>query len=146
MPAFNHINSYLRFCIHGVQDHRISGKVLSQRLTHPLEFNDLGNLLLVLEDIFDYQGFPKAFQSTRTFMDSSSDLSMAAEDPSQGISPAVIRASRGKVATFDVLVVSRRSSSWQGSVDWLDGGERQEFVSLLELVHMIDERLSNDSI
>lgn len=146
MPAFNHMNSYLRFCINDARDHRFSGKLFSQRLLHPLEFNDLGSLVLFLEEVFDRQGFPQAFQSTRTFIASPSDLSLAAEDPSQGMSPAIVRAARGAVATFDVLVVSRRASSWQGSVDWLDGGERQEFASFLELAHMIDRKLFTDPL
>ena len=141
MSVFNHMNSYLRFCINHAKDQEISGKIFSQRFTHPVEFNDLGTLILFLEEVFDRQSFPQAFQSTRTIVASEHDLSLMAETPSDGMTPPVVRAARGAVTTFDVLVVSRRSSSWQGSVDWLDGGERQEFESFLALSHMIDKRL-----
>lgn len=145
MAAFNHMNSYLRFCIDRACDHEVGGRVFSQRFLHPVDFTDLGNLVLFLEDVFDYQNYPQAFQSTRIIVESKSDLSLAAEEPGAGMTPPVVRAAHGSVATFDVLVVSRRSSSWQGSVDWLDGSERQEFSSYLELMHLINDRLFPDS-
>ena len=142
MSAFNHMNSYLRFCINHACDHEVAGKVFSQRFLHPVEFTDLGNLVLFLEKVFDFQNYPQAFQSTRTIVENKSDLTQVAKDPGDGLTPSVVRAARGNAATFDVLVVSRRSSSWQGTVDWLDSGERQEFSSYLELLHLIDERVS----
>lgn len=145
MSAFNHMNSYLRFCVNAAQEHRISGKLFSQRLIHPLEFHDLGSLILFLEEVFDRQNYPQAFQNTRTLIPAASDMSLVAETPAQGMTPAVVRAARGTVTTFDVLVTSRRNSSWQGSVDWLDGGSRQEFTSFLALMRMIDERLFPDA-
>ena len=141
MSAFNHMNSSLRLCIDSVDDHVLQGRVFSQRFLQPLKFSDLGNLVLYLEDVFDEQDFPQAFQRSRTFAPYNSDMSIVAPDPSSGMTPAVVGAARGAVATFDVLVISRRSSSWQGSVDWLDGSARQEFVSYLELLRMINERL-----
>jgi len=141
MSAFNHMNSYLRFCINHARDQEVGGKIFSQRFLHPVEFTDLGDLVLFLEEVFDFQNYPQAFQSTRTIVESKTDLSLAAKEPGDGMTPPVIHAARGSVATFDVLVTSRRSSSWQGSVDWLDGSERQEFSSYLGLMHMINDRL-----
>ena len=146
MSAFNHMNSYLRFCINYACDQEVAGRIFSQRFLHPVEFSDLGNLVLFLEEVFDLQNYPQAFQSTRTIVESKTDLSAAAKEPGEGMTPPVVRAARGTVATFDVLVTSRRSSSWQGSVDWLDGGQRQEFSSYLELMHLINDRLFPDSL
>ena len=141
MSAFNHMNSYLRFCVNYAHDQEVRGKVFSQRFTHPVEFSDLGNLVLFLEEVFDLQNYPQAFQSTRTIVESKTDLSRVAKEPSDGMTPPVVRAARGSVATFDVLVTSRRSSSWQGSVTWLSDGESQSFSSYLELMHLIHDRL-----
>ncbi len=141
MSAFNHMNSALRLCVDSVDDHIIQGRVFSQRFIRPLKFADLGSLVLYLEDVFDEQNFPQAFQQARTFAPYSNDMSIVASEPGDGMTPAVVRAARGAVATFEVLVISRRSSSWQGSVDWLDGGDRQEFGSYLELLQMIEQKL-----
>ena len=142
MSAFNHMNSTLRFCVDGTEQQTLRGRVFSQRFLHPLKFNDMGSLVLYLEDVFDEQNFPQAFQQSRTIISCSNDMSIVAPEPSDGMTPAVVRAARGAIATFEVLVISRRSSTWQGSVDWLDGSDRQEFSSYLELLRMIDDRLS----
>ena len=51
MSAFNHMNSYLRFCINRVKDQQISGKLFSQRFIRPVEFSDMGSLSLFLEEV-----------------------------------------------------------------------------------------------
>ena len=144
MPAFNHMNSYLRFCIDAVQDQQVSGKVFSQRFFSPVEFSDLSSAALFLDEVFDRQNFPQAFQRTRTFMAGESDLSNVVDEPGQGMTPAAVCAARGRITTFDILVVSRRSSSWQGTLNWLDGGKDETFHSFLELIRMIDTRLSTE--
>ena len=141
MPAFNHMNSYLRFCIDSIRDQQIAGKLFSQRFFSPVAFSDLGSVALFLDEVFDQQNFPQAFQRNRTFLAGESDLSNVVDEPGQGMTPAVVCAARGRVVTFDVLVVSRRSSSWQGTVSWLDENNRQEFHSFLELMRMINTRL-----
>ena len=141
MPVFNHMNSTLRICVDDASQQTLRGRVFSQRFLHPLKFSDMGSLCLYLEDVFDTQKFPQAFQQARTIVPCSNDMSIVAPEPGDGMTPAVVRAARGAVATFEILVISRRSSTWQGSVDWLDGSDRQEFSSYLELMRMIDDRL-----
>lgn len=142
MPVFNYMNSYLRFCVDSVQDQQVVGKVFSQRFFSPVAFSDLGSVALFLDEVFDRQRFPQAFQRNRTFMAGEGDLSNVVDEPGQGMTSAVVCAARGRVSTFDVLVLSRRSSSWQGTVHWLDEDTEETFHSFLELIRMIDSRLS----
>ncbi len=48
---------------------------------------------------------------------------------------------RGKLATFEVRVLFRRHSSWQGVLHWQEAGQEQNFRSVLELVHLLDNVL-----
>lgn len=141
MSAFNQMNSYLRFCIDYAHDHEIRGRLFSQRFTHPVEFTDLSDLGLFLEEVFDLQKYPQAFQSARTIVKHKSDMSCVVTVPGDGMAPSVVREAHGTVATFDIVVTSRRSSSWQGSVDWLSGEGSQTFSSYLTLMHLIHDRL-----
>ena len=142
MPGFNHLNSSLRFCVDSARDHCYGGRVFSQRLTEPVEFSDIGMLALRLEELFDQQNYPQAFQRSRVFLRSGSEMNIAAADVDSGMSRESVKQASGAVATFEVVVISRRSSSWQGTVDWLDGAEPVEFASDLELLRLIDEHIS----
>jgi len=40
--------------------------------------------------------------------------------------------------TFLVKIKYRQNSSWQGSVQWVEGGKTQNFKSCLELMRLMD--------
>lgn len=130
----------VRVCVNDAEPGRISGLVYSQRLTAPMPFADLGSLLLRLDEVLDKQNFPQAFQKSRSFSAKESSVP-AAKTPEQGLSPEEVEGAHGKVYTFVLHILSRRSSSWQGSADWLDGNCPQEFDSALELMRLIEEHV-----
>lgn len=43
--------------------------------------------------------------------------------------------------TFIIRVQYRQNASWQGSVQWVEGGKEQHFRSALELIKLMDEAL-----
>lgn len=146
MSAFNQMNSYLRFCIDYAHGHEVRGRLFSQRFTQPVEFTDLADLGLFLEEVFDVQKYPQAFQSARTIVKHKSDLSCVVTDPNDGMASSVVREAHGSVTTFDIVVTSRRRSTWQGSINWLSGEEAHSFSSYLTLMHLIHHRLFPESI
>ena len=146
MLEFNQNNSDLRFCIDSVCDQSISGRVFSRRFTREVAFSDLITLFLQLDKVFDHQGFPQAFQRTRTFLHSETDMDYIADDPSCGIPEDVVLAQCGKALTFDVTVISRRNANWQGTVCWTDSGEKQEFSGILELLRLLRQKLPGHSM
>lgn len=141
MSGFNQNNATLRVCIDRIDGRAVSGRVLSRRLTRPYFFPDLNNFVLQMEVVFDAQNFPQAFHRSRTFLRNEKETSLAAADPSCGMSEEEVCAGRGEVATIELRVTSRRNSTWQGTVNWLDSNTIQEFSSYLELMHIADEKL-----
>lgn len=141
MSGFNHENSTLRVCIDCVKGRTISGRVLSRRLTQPYVFPDLNSFVLQMEAVFDAQNFPQAYQRMRTFLRNENEETIAAADPSCGMSEEEVNAGRGEIATVELRVQSRKNSTWQGTVNWLDSSIIQEFSSYLELMHIADEKL-----
>lgn len=141
MREFNQNNSSLRFCVDAACDERISGRVFSRRFTRAVAFSDLTDLILQLDKVFDRQGFPQAFQRGRTFLRSETDADYIADDPACGISEESVLAQRGGVLTFDITVVSRRNTNWQGTVCWVDSGEQQEFSGVMELLRLLQQKL-----
>ncbi len=141
MAGFNHNNSVLRICVDRVAHHTASGRLFSRRLTVPVAFHDLSTLALQVEQILDQQQFPQAFQRPRIVPHGETRRDIAAATPSDGLSEKLVRQQKGECATLEVQIISRRHCTWQGSVDWLDGSERQGFDSYPELLHLIDRRL-----
>ena len=142
MMELNLNNSSLRICVDRVAHRAVGGRVFSRRLAEPVAFDDLSSLSHVLEQLFDEQALPQAFQNARTFLKEEQTESVGVSAAEDGMSEEWISAQHGEIATLEVLVISRRSSTWQGAVDWLDGGERQEFSGYLELMRLIDQRIS----
>ena len=146
MREFNQNNSTLRFCVDTVCDGNISGRVFSRRFTRAVAFSDLVTLILQLDKVFDCQGFPQAFQRTRTFLHNETDLDCIADDPADGVTEEYVLSQRGSVLTLDVTVISRRNTNWQGTICWVDSGEQYEFSSILELLRLLRQKLLEYSI
>ena len=143
MIKFDHHNAMIRICLDKQENGHPIGRVFSQRLAAPLAFSDVGSLILQLDEILDAQDFPQAFQQTRTFLPKGPAPSLAVEAPGLGLSAQEVEEARGSLFTCDVFVITRRNSSWQGFVIWTDKGERQPYSSALELIHLLDLRLSS---
>lgn len=48
---------------------------------------------------------------------------------------------RGQQATFEVQILFRQHTSWQGILLWLDEHRQQSFRSVLELILLMDSAL-----
>ena len=140
MPArINHYEAVLRICVDELGEGGIRGRVVSRRLTEPMPFSDVGHLLLQLEEVFDRHNFPQAFERRRTFGARQEESSLPlAQTLEQGMDPEEVARAAGQVTTFDLYVITRRNTTWQGFVDWLDGSPRSHYKSVLELLKLID--------
>ena len=146
MDRLNHQTAALRVCVDRAEDGGLSGRVVSRRLTRPMSFSDIGSLLLRVEAVLDAQNFPQAFQRTRTFDPAKRPDVPTAASLDEGMSPEAVEAAKGEVSTFQLYVTTRRNTTWQGAVDWLDGSPRVAFDSVLELIKLTDEHLSHTKI
>ena len=127
--AFRHI----RICVDSYEDGNPKGSYF-----HPAmrgggaEFRSLSELLLGADDLMDRERFPQAFTARRSFLD-------APELPGAELPEAGTQS--GALATFDVRILFRQHSSWQGSVRWLEGRRETTFRSVLELTGLMDSAL-----
>ena len=101
--SFSNLSSpsaFLRVCVDQSDGSRISGRVYSQRLTHPMAFSDIGSLVLRLDEVLEKQNFPQAFQRSRTFREREIHVP-AAGDPEEGI-PLCLRRSGYLHAVYSI--------------------------------------------
>lgn len=136
----NHPGAALRVCVDHNEGGRLSGLVYSQRLTGPVAFHDVGELLLRLDELLDTQNFPQAYQKARSFAGGKGSEIPAATDPEHGMPAQTVAEAHGLAGTFLLQITARKNATWQGRVDWLDG-RRDEFESALELIRLLEERM-----
>ena len=95
-------------------------------------FESLSQFLLKMEAVLEEMQEPQSYTSKRTFS------SMLLFDHGDA-RPGCFR--KGSKATFELQVLFRQHSSWQGVVVWKDRNSEQSFRSVLELVFLLDSAL-----
>lgn len=107
------------------------GRIYSPQLEMET-FESLSQFLIKMEALLDELQQPQSYTATRSF-------STVAEPLDSRISPFHVR--KGQRATFEVQVIFRQHTSWQGVITWLDRHLEQSFRSVLELVLLMDSAL-----
>ena len=150
MARLNHYMAYMRIAVDENDDGRIRGSVYSQRLKEPIPFTDAADMLLRIENVLDEQDFPRAFQKKRTFGAAAKKAAQKGgeavqdsedEDDDGYMDQETVNRAKGRVSTFDVNVITRQNTSWQGYLDWLDESPKIAYNSVLELLSMIEAGL-----
>lgn len=133
----NYFNASLRVCVDRLEHGAAGGRMYGPRLTEPLIFDDLNGLLLQTDEILDAQNFPRAYQRKRSFAPPAQQMEISGEF----MNAAAVAGHKGSVCTFVISILSRQNTTWQGTVDWLDGRAAAAFTSELELLHLLDYEL-----
>lgn len=108
----------------------------------PIKVNVPEHMLRAMEDLFELINYPRATTTQRSF---------SQETPiySQGTPSSVERYledfelldKRGKLATFIIRVQQRQNSNWQGRITWVEKGRTLKFVTIMEMVRLIENAL-----
>lgn len=95
-------------------------------------FESLSQFLVKMEALLDERNMPQSYTAPRTFC--------SIIDTMDAGSPAA-HVRKGDKATFEIQVIFRQHTSWQGVVIWLEKKQEQSFRSVLELVMLLDSAL-----
>lgn len=95
-------------------------------------FNSLSQFLVKMEQLLDQMQQPQSYTTPRTFS------SLLQPEP---VESSRTPSRRGKRATFELQVLFRQHTSWQGVLHWKERDLEQSFRSVLELVLLMDSAL-----
>ena len=112
-------------CVDSYENRILQGR-LNGKGPEEIEFSSLMDLMVKLEEQ------PAEAQATET--------EFYLDPPAQQLSP--IR--RGAKATFELQILFRQHSSWQGLLKWREKNIEQSFKSVLELMMLIDSALDGE--
>ena len=94
----------------------------------------LMDLLIKMEHMLNAMELPQSFTSPRTFLRPAGPAATGPPDCGHR---------GGTLATFEVKVLFRQNTSWQGCVTWLEEGRQEQFRSVLELAILMDSALTS---
>lgn len=121
-------------CVDSYENDVPVGRFYNPACPKGITFRSLSQLLVKLQDFLDEMQLPQAFNLTRSFS------RREAEGESEWASPKA--EGRGGLATFDIRILFRQNSSWQGSVLWREGDREESFRSVLELILLMDSAMN----
>lgn len=134
IPNHNLPSSTLRVCTDRNTGHNKMGRAYCKLFPQCIQFQDLGELLLKADELFDEAGHPQAFCQGGTFY--KPRLKGANANPKLYWTEEGLEEKKGEVSTSHIIVYSRRRAGWQGI--YLDcRGRPKSFESEIELLkHM----------
>lgn len=118
-------------CVDGYDDGVLKGRFYNAD-SDCSSFESLSQFLLKMEALLEQTQTPQSYTVHRTF---STFLHSEHHDS------ACSRPRRGAKATFEVQILFRQHSSWQGVIVWKEKNCEQSFRSVLELVILMDSAL-----
>ena len=114
------------------ENRRPQGSLTGPGLDGPLAFTSLAQLLLEMEALMDQTNRPQRGEEHRVFTPSGRRASPEAGGAGKG---------QDELATFQIRVLFRQNSSWQGILIWTDQKMDAQFRSALELIRLMDSAL-----
>ena len=121
----------ITLCIDSYHDGTAQGRFYgSDREVHP--FTSLCQFLVLIEELLEQTNTPQSDTTRRSF--SALLRPNPAGHPRGSIRP-------GTQATFELQILFRQHSSWQGTILWRDQHREQSFRSVLELILLVDSAL-----
>lgn len=118
-------------CIDSYTDGVPRGRVYGP-LEQTLSFSSLSQFLVRMEELLEERQEPQAYTVLRRFSEFLEPNPLAHSGPCQR---------KGQLATFELDILFRQNTSWQGLLQWRETGREQSFRSVLELVILMDSAL-----
>jgi len=125
----------------------LRGELHSQYLETPYLFSSLVRMIGKMEEIFDTNRFPEKYMLPRSFGINKNKKNQNEENGSETVkdldSPEKNEASGGSKCTFEISVRFRQNATWQGQIFWAEKNLTQNFRSVLEMLKLMDEALTD---
>lgn len=127
----------IRLCFRKRSAEQYEGVIHGVALEHEVEFHGAADLIFKIDDSFNQIGQPQPHQVLRSFGENVPPCAFQG-NPVRYRSNEEIDAQRGEEGTYDLLMLTRHSSEWQGILRNLDDGEFSRFKTILECMRALE--------
>lgn len=131
----------LAICVNDAHSGGCLGEMYHRYSEQPVAFHDTSQMLVKMEEFYDWLGYPQASTESRSFMVKPDRVAIRKKGDVKMLNDEHVTSRAGDKATFVVHVKYRQNATWQGSVVWADKNKTCNFRSALELLKLIDSAL-----
>jgi hypothetical protein len=96
-----------------------------------------------MDEIFDAKGFPEAFVSLRNFGGKNRGSKNHSPEGRDDMKTQTTGETGDSKCTFEISVRFRQNATWQGKILWAEKNKTQNFRSVLEMIKLMDEALTD---
>lgn len=147
------VASAVRICVDSQNESSWNGRIYTRLDEKPLCFQNVDEILSILEEFYDSLRFPQASTMCRNFdgkpvvltehqKRTEFEVSYAGDREKDKIKVKVseddMDKKHGEQGTFIVRIRYRQNATWQGHVTWVEENKTVPFRSALELIKLID--------
>lgn len=130
----------IHVCIDEYDHFQMKGHAYNNTISSAIEFSDIHEIILRLEEVFNRNGNPLSSHLSRSFSDQE-EIGRYQNKPEVLCDYETFFQYKGKIMDFDIVVKSRRQATWQGSL-FFDNQEI-EFQDVLEMIKIIDQKIDS---
>ena len=95
-------------------------------------FESLSQMLILVEEMLEDLQSPQSYTTCRSFSHLVEPMGTSCDSS---------RSQAGEEATFELRVIFRQHTSWQGVLRWMEQKQEQSFRSVLEMILLMDSAL-----
>jgi len=121
--------------IDSFEDEILKGRLYNPMLNEEVHFESTIQFLLQMEQLMSEIGSPQSCTSTRKFI-------FPCANEITAINFVSVREKQKPIATFQLRVLFRQHSSWQGILYWAEKKQEEHFRSVLELLLLMNSVLT----
>lgn len=137
---------YTMVYIDRYEDHMPHGEFVNSYLDAPASFSGFCDLILKLDNLYDYLDFPRADRADRFFLKHRQPdydrLAPYIKRYYNFVPMHEKRNKKGMLLTFLIKTRFRLHGSWQGTMIWIDEDPvSRRFISTLQCMKLMDEAL-----
>lgn len=140
-----YMNGMIRLCLDGKEGNDLYGRLYTPYEREGRKFSDLGDMLMCLESVLEYRGFPQTTFEYRDFRRKGKTNRSCNEKPAVVRSPESIKRETGLLDTVTLYVTSRQNGTVQGRITFQSTGNMYQYDSDLNLLQMIEQKAGKNT-
>ncbi len=133
-------NGYARTAVYvkGYGEHDINGYIIHEAANRAWKYGSLMELLRIYGGLLDRAKYPQETHELRRIGKPDKEGIKEMEANTVDIK----RINKSEKPTFIVNIQYRQNASWQGTINWVEGGVTQHFRSTLEMIRLMDDAIA----